>query len=494
MASARRKVNTTQDEDDSYWNQSSTFKRFNFNDDIVESDSIDIITWGGDSVVSSKKTQQNVVPTPPRPISSSSTLPTSARQHPSRRKIADHLPQPTSSLSSSFNKGTTNLQRPEVKVVGGATEMAKLKTEIEILKDQVDKARKDRSSAPSCDQTLRQMMIGEPYILELYKSKEDKCEILDKAIERFDGNAIVATTLFMRNTLNRELFSKQLMSRPVAVDHYCAYLRASDETDELYETLSSLIKSEEAAILKYKKTLSSTSNSPQIRSSSLKECIKYNFDTDRQLNLEKNMIHEQILLINNQLVIDQKDREMEQAGASSIFKTIPWKNDLINQSVISTLFYCCCYHWDDNSDPASPQRMMERHKISKKQFQFIAVAAHCLTRRYRELEKMLTIEKSLFRSAHLSSVIGIDKVVDILSKYNSPPDVLAKYCYAIENVERKLELAKKHKCYKIAVDAMIAMKNRSDLLAYLYTIPDSHQFLRKQVDEMLKSSSIRWKN
>lgn len=79
--------------------------------------------------------------------------------------------------------------------------------------------------------------------------------------------------IFMFN-IQIELFSKQLMSRPVAVDHYCAYLRASDETDELYETLSSLIKSEEAAILKYKKTLSSTSNSPQIRSSSLKECIK----------------------------------------------------------------------------------------------------------------------------------------------------------------------------------------------------------------------------
>ena len=45
--------------------------------------------------------------------------------------------------------------------------------------------------------------VGDPYVFELYKAKEDKCRILDRAIARFDGNAIVAATLFMRDTLKR---------------------------------------------------------------------------------------------------------------------------------------------------------------------------------------------------------------------------------------------------------------------------------------------------
>ena len=70
-------------------------------------------------------------------------------------------------------------------------------------------------------------------------------------------------------------FSKELMSRPVAVDHYCTYLQAAGEIDELHETLSALGRTEEAAMLKYKQCLSSTSASaPQIRTSGLQDCVK----------------------------------------------------------------------------------------------------------------------------------------------------------------------------------------------------------------------------
>ena len=50
-------------------------------------------------------------------------------------------------------------------------------------------------------------------MLELYKSKQDKAALLDGALKRHDGNAIVAITLFMRDTLKRGITQLFLMSR-----------------------------------------------------------------------------------------------------------------------------------------------------------------------------------------------------------------------------------------------------------------------------------------
>ena len=78
-------------------------------------------------------------------------------------------------------------------------------------------------------------------MLELYKSKQEKLEVLDGAMQRMDGNAILACTLHLRNTLRRELFTKELMGRRTAVDHYCAYLQQSGDIEELHETLTGSI-------------------------------------------------------------------------------------------------------------------------------------------------------------------------------------------------------------------------------------------------------------
>ena len=65
------------------------------------------------------------------------------------------------------------------------------------------------------------------------------------------------------------------MKRPVAVDHYCSYLREAEEIDELHETLSALGRTEEAAMLKYRQCLATTAAStPEIRANGLTDCIK----------------------------------------------------------------------------------------------------------------------------------------------------------------------------------------------------------------------------
>lgn len=151
------------------------------------------------------------------------------------------------------------------------------------------------------------IQLGDPVLLELYKSLEDKKFLLDRAIKRNDGNAILAITLFMRNTLKRglfccsclsrflrtmlcsylllcivlvitlnhilELFSKELMSRPTAVDHYCSYLRGTAEIEELHEILTILGRTEEAAMLKYRHCLR-CAKSAEVRKTSLEDCVK----------------------------------------------------------------------------------------------------------------------------------------------------------------------------------------------------------------------------
>lgn len=70
-----------------------------------------------------------------------------------------------------------------------------------------------------------------------------------------------------------ELFSKELMSRPTAVDHYCAYLRGTLEIEELHEILTILGRTEEAAMLKYRHCLR-CAKSAEVRRDSLKDCVK----------------------------------------------------------------------------------------------------------------------------------------------------------------------------------------------------------------------------
>uniref|UniRef100_H2ZPI9 Spermatogenesis-defective protein 39 homolog n=1 Tax=Ciona savignyi TaxID=51511 RepID=H2ZPI9_CIOSA len=273
MASARKKVAASTPEDnEAYWHGNG-FTPFNFNDD-EEDDSIDVIRWDGSNAASVKPKAQSS--TNVRPVSQPiSARPASARYTPRKPNFP---PSPASLPNTEVRPKPDTRTIAEVvneKAPPTATELVKLETEIQTLRRKLAQAKRDQAAAPSKSETLRRIMVSEPYVLELYKSKEDKASLLDSAIERQDGNAILAATLFMRDTLKRDLFSKELMQRQVAVDHYCAYLRAAGEIDELHETLSALGRTEEAAMLKYKQCLASTTaTTPEIRASGLKDCVK----------------------------------------------------------------------------------------------------------------------------------------------------------------------------------------------------------------------------
>ena len=72
--------------------------------------------------------------------------------------------------------------------------------------------------------------------LDVIVSREKKFELLDKAIERHDGNAITRIIIWLKSTLKRDPdLMKDLMIRPAAMNHYICYLQKMKEFDELFE-------------------------------------------------------------------------------------------------------------------------------------------------------------------------------------------------------------------------------------------------------------------
>ena len=75
--------------------------------------------------------------------------------------------------------------------------------------------------------------------LDAIVSREKKFELLDKAIQRHDGNAITRIIIWLKSTLKRDPdLMKDLMMRPAAMNHYICYLQKMKEFDELFEVSS----------------------------------------------------------------------------------------------------------------------------------------------------------------------------------------------------------------------------------------------------------------
>lgn len=429
MASARKKVTTTQEEADSYWNESN-FKRFDFDND-DDSDNINVVTWDGTALTPQSKLKTSagqVQRVPTASVAGSARQVTSARMHPSasmrrQQQQADQLTPLRGSGGSSVSASIADVARMED---GGrkpsATEVVSLEAKIRTLERQLVQARKSAEKAPSVNETLRQFMVGDAHVLELYKSRESKAEILDKAIERCDGNAILATTLFMRNTLKRDIFSKELRRRPAAMDHYCSYLRAAGEYDELHETLCVTDRGEEAAMLKYGQSINNTSaSSASIRLSSLEDSLKFYFEPDIALDFETGWIKEQISITRRQQEMDAEDERHQTNKTNPIFTTHPRAGTIVNKPVVSTLFYACCYHYGEDGI-ASPEQIKLAHHISQKQFEFVVVKALCWLKKFLALRTFFE-QTSFMKRKYIKSEIGLEKIIEVLSQNNAAQEV-----------------------------------------------------------------------
>ncbi|GFS18673.1 spermatogenesis-defective protein 39 homolog [Elysia marginata] len=243
-------------------------------------------------------------------------------------------------------------------------------------------------------------------------------------------------------------------------------------------------------ICKYQLALPSTDVAVKV--SKLKDCLRSHFKADPVLSNDASLVQEYVDLLERQRPIDESDAGLEASGRSALFKDFPRKRSLIDMPVVTTLYYCCLYHYDlGENSLASPTAIRKRHELSDKQFTWTAIGARAKLRQWKDIETLLTA-KGWFGKTQLKAAIGFDKVVAILHRNGAPQDILQKYLGLVDNVEQRLSLAKRVSCQIAVIDALVALKNRAEL-EQLAAKLDRYSKEGLYAFDVLHTSTIKWK-
>ncbi|KAJ6222958.1 hypothetical protein RDWZM_001503 [Blomia tropicalis] len=353
--------------------------------------------------------------------------------------------------------------------------------------------------------------------LSVFCGKEQKLELLDYALLTGNSYVITKIILFLQETLKPSIFHHEISRRSVASDHYLIYLRNSEQLDKLYDTLILLGRHEEAAFAMFSRAINSgQSYENQIKS--IRKTLYNSFSVGGPEILKwQPFIKDHITLLEQQLPIevDDKRRETEeisrlqdhrstsqqssisdcQTANSNLFVIFP-RPTLVGLSVIETLHYCCRYHYYlEDTKFASPFYIRKKFALTEKQFLWIALQALSSNEMWPEIDTLFEY-KSWLGNRKIKNSIPIDELVRVLFHNSAPLEMLEKYLELVDDVERKLQLAKELLMTKFAADILIKLKDRkrlTELRASIYTSKNV-DYVQQYIDNALKTSTIKWKN
>ncbi|EEC07760.1 hypothetical protein IscW_ISCW006613 [Ixodes scapularis] len=305
-----------------------------------------------------------------------------------------------------------------------------------------------RDTSVTPEETVKNIIVGQPYYLEQHRSKESKVALLNEAIRLQDGNAITAVVLFLKRTLKPSLFNQELMQRPKAISHYVNHLRSIQDNTQLVDVLGMLGRTEDAAMVKYKLATEIPEAAARLRN--LQSCLKSHFQSDPLLSFQAELIKDEIKLLEMQLVIEEEDARVEKEGQNLLMREFPRKASVVGTPLVSTLYYCCMYHYNTTT-------------LTEKQFTWTALSALAQIKHWKEVD-------NLFQGK-----------------------VFERYLQLVDDTDRRLSLATQYKCHRVAIDTLVSLRDRQKLIRYRDDLtPQSAPFV--EVQHVLNNSVVKWKN
>ncbi|KAF9407266.1 hypothetical protein HW555_012649, partial [Spodoptera exigua] len=306
--------------------------------------------------------------------------------------------------------------------------------------------------------TLKRLTLGRSCSLHVHRSMKSKTELLDGALAIGDGNAVLTVVLFLIQTLNKKLVYELLSSRPVALNHYIAFLQNEGKISELADLLTMLGRSPEAAMYQYQHTVKTQGNNVDVLLRKLTNLLANHF---------------------NQPGVDQHQAKM----ISDYIKLLEWqkhvnKPDLKYNSVIQWLAYNCTHHWHEGAGNAmSPLTLCQRHQITPLQYDWVVLNVHAKSGKWDIVESLFT-KKDWFGRTTISSNIPIETLLSRLSQLQASKQLLATCVNKVANSDDRLRLAHMYKIHAVVIETLAKQKDRSALTNYKMTLnPQSEEYI-----------------
>lgn len=153
--------------------------------------------------------------------------------------------------------------------------------------------------------------------------------------------------------------------------------------------------------------------------------------------------------------------------------------NILDSSPLESLFLACMNHkWSNAStdfsipNASNPYQFADMFKISQPQFDWITLNERARSEAWCDLEKIFERKSwhSLKTTKTFSISVPLERVIFQLNAVNAPVDVLNMFLTHIDDPQRRLLLAKRFKCGKSVVDALVELKNREELEQFIDTL------------------------
>lgn len=331
-------------------------------------------------------------------------------------------------------------------------------------------------SIRSPKETVEDIFLGNTYSLEQFRSREAKLQLLEAALELGDTPTMQVVVLFLRNSLKPSLFQQELISRPAALQAYLNYLRECGENTELIEQLSLSGHADEAAQCRYNVIANIEDLKAKIRALATSANTHFLGSTDHGV-------------IKNQLELLQLQAKIQEIDEV----TLEINEKILGASLVDTIRYCAKNHAKDpETHFASPAFLKQAFKISADQFTHACVTGYAEAMNYQAIETFLE-SKNWLGKKKLSSSIGFDKIVFILHQYKAPAEHIEKYIAYIDDVENRINVAKRVGAMNALVNCYVQTKNRLDLEKLIAKLP-RESAAAQLVQSSLSDPTIKWNN
>ena len=395
------------DEDDSYWNASSA-RGFSWDDD---SDTVGLPSASISSMSSSASSApEDFLSFEVSSDSSSGRWAERVAEASRQIAAAASMPEPTS-----------------IQQVVGVRDVKKVEAELATVRASLAALQANRFTPLPPAQTVRAMVVGRPYSLHGYTSFQDKEALLDTALEYGDGDAILTVTMMLKHTLKKSKFHALMASRQEAADRLVAHLVTRLELGEVVELLQALDRSHQAGVAAYRQH--STSPNLEIKVRSLKQLLATVFKG----HIDSDAVLEQINLCERLApVIASEVAEVDRGAAG-----------LGSASVLKFLHYLSSHHYSAGENLLhSPQALRKMHKLTDKQFTWVALRARASQGAWADCEA-LVVGKGWLGGRKARGGVSPGEVVSLLAAARAPLETLTAVLLLVENPEERMALGKK---------------------------------------------------